>query len=165
MSEIDYSPRQEETEIPKKVKAFKTAKGSVYTYDENGMTTRFKTVTGEQHDKQDLTVFAQLTPEQEQGILRAYRYPSESDKGKKVYVVERQENDSAKIIRQLTDIEKRDKLYLAIYKDGGMKFGVPATLTPTPGFNVFDTRHYEKDGQGYTERHLGNKVTEVEFED
>ena len=154
------------TELQKKpqvVKSFKTRQGSVYTYDNEGKTTRFKTATGEQMERQDVTIFANLTPDEEQQILHAYRHPLPEDKNSKVYVLERQQNDSIKIIRDIKDVTDPNRIYLGILNKGEWALIKKASITPTIGAKVFETRHYQKDGQWFTERHLGNKVTEVEY--
>jgi activator of 2-hydroxyglutaryl-CoA dehydratase len=51
------------------VEKFRTAQGSIYTYDETDRTTRFKTATGEQHETQDVTVFAGNSLDEQQDFL------------------------------------------------------------------------------------------------
>ena len=74
------------------VKSFKTAKGSVYTYDKDRKTTRFKTATGEQEPRQDITVFVDLTPDEEQEVLSAYLLGGDSPS--RVYVLEANKTDN-----------------------------------------------------------------------
>ncbi|MGC1176879.1 MAG: hypothetical protein WA843_02315, partial [Candidatus Saccharimonadales bacterium] len=124
----------------------------------------FKTATGEQMESQDITVFANPTFEQEQDILTAYRTKNPVRKTK-VYVVERQPDDSSKIIRKASEVQRPEGLYLAIFRDGVMAENMPASLFPQVGANVFDTRHYQQDGTWMTERHLGNKVTKINYKD
>jgi len=145
-----------------RVTAFKTAKGSVYQYDSEGKTTRFKATTGEQHERQDLTVFAELSPEEEQAHLLALHLEG-SHSPSKVYVVERQPDDSALTVKDRSQVKFPDQLYLAIVRDGKIVSNTPASLIPHEGANVFDTRHFEGEGKAMTERHLGNKVTEISY--
>ncbi len=145
------------------VKSFKTAQGSTYSYDTEGKTTRLKAATGELMDRQDLTVFVNLTPDEEQDILRAYHHPTEEDKDGHVYVVERQQDEKGKILRDVTEVEDPTRIYLAIVRDNKITFNKPVSLTPAIGSDVFDTRHYQENDQWHTERHLGNKVTEIEY--
>lgn len=156
-----------QTEIsPRKVKSFKTAKGSLYLYDHDGKTTRFKTATGEQQTKQDLTVFADLTPDEEQAFDRAYLHVRDEDKDSKVYVIERQQDSNTpRLVRDVTDVQNPDMVYLAIKKGDTWPLIKKASLTPVIGGNAFDTRHWEENGEAYTERHLGNKVVDIQFED
>lgn len=152
----------EQQEAPRPVKSFTTAMGSKYTYDTEGRTTRFKTATGEQYPAQDLSVFVDLSQEAVMRILEAIHGLGF---GEKVYVLERQKDDTAKIVRNRTSITDPEELYLGIVDDGKIKAKRKATLNPTVGYSVFDTRHYEEDGQWFTERHLGNKVAQIEYED
>lgn len=152
-------PQPQET-----VESFETAQGSVYEYDKTGHSSRFKTSTGEQMDPQDITVFVDLSLDQQQDVLSAYRTRDLTQKTK-VYVVERQEDDSAKIIRNKEELKNPSDLYLAIFKDGVMAENMPASLFPKIGSNVFDTRHFKDGRQWMTERHLGNKVTKINYKD
>jgi hypothetical protein len=146
------------------VASFETGQGSVYTYSETGQTTRYKTATGEKMTPRDITVFVSLDIQQEQDVLAAYRTSDQLQKTK-VYVVERQPNDRPKIIRKTDEVQYPEGLYLATFKDGVMAENIPATLFPQVGFNVFDTRHFQQDGTWKTERHLGNKVTKINYKE
>lgn len=144
------------------VKSFKTAKGSIYSYDSEGKTSRYKTATSEQHERQDLTVFVNLSLDEEQDYLQAYRGAEELKA--KVYVVERQADDSPKILRDISQVVNPDRVYLAIVKNITITQLKKASTRPVKGWNSFDTRQYMQDGQTFTERHLGNKVVEVEYD-
>lgn len=140
---------------------FKTEMMSVYTYDDQGRTSRFKTKTQEQCEKQDITVFLDLTEEEARLINDAIRCENPELK-KKVYVAERMNNDESKIIRTFSEVNDPRNLYLAIYDKNGKRIGSKkATLKPTLGYTVFDTRHFKNGEQWETERHLGHKVVEI----
>ena len=161
--EISKGNNAKKVESGRKVKLFKTAKGSVYTYDSDNKTTRFKTVTGEQNDRQDITVFLNLAPQEEQDILMAYRgYERE---GVKVYVIERKADDNVKVIRDVKEVENKDRLYLAIVSGSTVETMYKASLEPKVGANVFDFRTFYENGERMSERHLGNKVVDIEFEE
>ena len=145
-------------------KSFKTGQGSIYTYDTEGKTTRFKTATGEKHERQDITVFVNLSLDEEQDYLNAYRGEGDPNQKAKVYVVERQEDDSPKILRDVSQVSNPDRVYLAIVKDNKMTQLKKASLRPVKGWNSFDTRQFKKDGETNTERHLGNKVVDIEYD-
>ncbi|HVA10750.1 MAG TPA: hypothetical protein VNG32_01110 [Candidatus Dormibacteraeota bacterium] len=149
-------------ETPGQPVAFKTAQGSVYKYDDEGKTTRFKTATGEQKERQDITVFVPLTLEEEQDYLEAYQGDFVSTQ--KIYVVERQPDDSARIVRDIGQVTNPDEIYLAITEDGQIVKNNKASVAPVVGANVFDTRQFRQDGQTFTERHLGNKVAEIAYQ-
>ncbi len=146
------------------VNSFKSAHGSVYTYDAEGKTIRYKTATKKQHKRQDITVFVDLTPQEEQEFLEAYRHPAKQDKNLKVYIFEKQQDDRLRIIRNIKEITDPNRIYLGIMRDGKVTTTKKAFLTPVVGYNVFDTRYFQENGKWYEERHLGNKITEIEYE-
>lgn len=147
-----------------RIKSFKTSQGSVYTYDAEGKTTRFKTATNEQMNKQDITVFVDLSPEQEQIVLNAYLPDGETHDRTKVYVLEKNPDGTPKVIRDVAEVTDPSKLYLAVIEDNTRYTLLKrASLTPKPNHSVFDSRQFEKDGGWFTERHLGNRVVDIEF--
>lgn len=147
-------------EVPRGPVAFRTAQGSVYSYDNEGKTSRFKSATGEQHERQDVTVFSPLSPEDEQDYLLAI-HTRGHDGNTKAYVVERQPDNSGKVILDVAQVSNPDSLYLAILNNGKIVKTNKASLEPTVGTSVYDSRHYQQDGVTMSERHLGNKVTEL----
>lgn len=149
-------------ESEKKVKSFKTERGSVYTYDSEGKTTRFQTATGEKHERQDITVFVDLNPVETQEYLAAYRL---ENTGKKIYIIEQQQDGSGNVIRDVSKVKDKDKLLIGIVKDKKVLAKHKAVLEPTIGYLVFDYRHFTKDGETFSERHLGNKVVEINYEE
>ena len=142
--------------------SFTTEKGSVYTYDESGRTSRFKIKTGEHLEPQDITVFSDLNDEENRIILDAI-FGENPEAKKKVYVVETAGEANAKIIRNISDVTDPRNLFLVTYdKNGKILMAKKATLKPTLGYTVFDTKHFQKDGEGKTERHLGHKVIKID---
>ena len=161
MSEGGISTETQENTQP--VKSFKTEQGSVYTYDNDGKTTRFKTATNEQMEKQDATIFVDLTIDEKQQVLRAYRHFRQADKNLRVYILERQQDDSTKMIRDIKDVTDPNRIYLGILRNDKWELIKKASVVPIIGSYVFDARHFQKNGQWFTVRHLGNKVTEIEY--
>jgi hypothetical protein len=151
------------TETVKKVKSFKTSRGSIYTYDEEGKTSRFKAVTGEQRPRKDVTVFLPLTEEQEHELLEALENRTVGHEFG-IYVVERQPDNSVKTIQDIADVQNSNSVYLAIAKDGQVVKANQVTLQPVVGYNVFDTRYANQAGKIYSYHHLGNRVTEIYYE-
>jgi hypothetical protein len=148
---------------PKKVKSFKTAKGSVYTYDNDGKTTRFKTATGERLPRQDITVFVDLNQDEEDTVLSGYLHGG--DKNAKVYILELgQPGEQPTVLRDIRDVRNQSKVALAVIEDGTYKLLKKASSQPVVGWNTFDHRHYQENGEWFSDRHLGNKVTEIEYE-
>jgi hypothetical protein len=160
-------PLPEMAETSRRVKSFKTSKGSIYTYGPDGRTMRFKTAAsarGEQaqYTPQDITVFVHLNPEAEQRYLDAlHAHTDDPAKKKKVYVVEPLPDGSPRIVRHISDAIDPNNLYLAALQNGQVVGSTKASIEPEIGAHVFDTRHYEENGQWFTERHLGHPVVEI----
>jgi hypothetical protein len=167
-STVQEHPKPSTETTPRKVKSFKTAKGSEYTYDQDGKTTRFKTATDEKYERQDITVFANLTPVEEQDFLRYVNEEDEelNDELKvKVYAFERQQDDTPKILKDISEVKYPDRIYLGIAKNGKVIGTKQASLQPFIGASVFDTRQFkDASGQTKTARHLGNKVVDIQYE-
>lgn len=144
-----------------KGRSFKTEKGSVYTYGDNGQTQRMKVATGENFESQDITVFVDLSDAESRTFLDAIASEN-PDLKKKVYVVERQKDGQPRLIRKAADVYDPKNLYIGIFENGKMIGAKPATLKPTMGYSVFDTRHFQDDKEWKTERHLGHKVIEID---
>lgn len=160
--DLRYEESQEAMRVQDIVESFETARGSVYIYDAEGRTTRFKTATGEPHDTQDITVFAHMTPEQRQKVSDAYRIENQAEETR-VYVVERQEDGQPKVVRKVEDVTRPSELFLTVSRNGRMAGSVRASLMPEVGTTVFDARHFLKDGVWETERHLGHEVTKINY--
>jgi len=150
-------------ERPKVIKAFTTARGSRYAYDSEGKTTRFKTATGEQHERQDITVFANLNPDEEQEFLKSNHHPDTEKQVDKIYVLERQPDGTPKILRDIAEVSDQSSVFLGILKGDQWGLIKPASIKPVMGYNAFDMRSYQEDGKTMTERHLGNKVASIEY--
>jgi hypothetical protein len=120
------------TEVEPRVTSFKTSKGSVYTYDEEGKTTRFKTATGEMDERDDITVFLPLSAEQDQKILEALHFKS-VDVETKIHVVERQPDDSVKILRDISEVTDPNRVYLGLFKNRKMVGAPQVSLSPVVG--------------------------------
>jgi hypothetical protein len=163
-------PTTEEHEVARKVASFETAKGSIYTYDEDGKTTRFKPAAiarGETPDqnRQDVTVFVHLSPDAQQKYLDAiHAHTDDPTRKRKVYVVERQTDGTPRIIRDIAQITDPENVYLAALRNGLVIGSTKASIQPELGANVFDTRHYLEQDKWLTERHLGNKVVKRNYE-
>ena len=114
-------------------------------------------------ERQDVTVFVDLTPNEEQEVLRGYLH-KEND-NTKVYVLEvEQKGKPPRIIRDVSEIKDPEKISLGVLKNGSWSLLKKASTTPTVGWNVFDHKHYQKNGEWLSDRHLGNKVTEINYE-
>lgn len=137
----------------KEVLSFETEKGSIYTYDSNGNTTRFKKTTNEKCDTQDLTVFVKFNDSNE---LEDF-----SNAGfRKIYVIDKFGNKyntnkqvKGKDVRlAIVDSNTNKVLQLAI-----------VSLEPKIGYTVFDQRRFEKNEEQFRQIHLGHKVTKINY--
>lgn len=154
------NPEQES----KKPRSFMTERGSVYSYDETGRTSRFKKATNEQYEPQDLTVFLDLDDE-DYKFFRAALEGQNPDLKKKIYIVERKKDDKPEVRESLNEVQDSQRLYLAVVdKNGSIIKLVKASLKSEIGKTVFDTRSYEKDGKNFRERHFGHKITKIDYE-
>lgn len=153
----------EKNKLPK---SFETERGSVYTYDNEGKTSRFKKVTGEHDGRSDITVFVNLTPEEGQFVLNAYHHVKDKYKSLKVYIYEKQSDNTAKTIEKREDIENVNNLGIQIYNKSNKKiiWFKEASLTPVVGYEVFDMRSFvDESGKSLESRHLGHKVTKINY--
>lgn len=142
-------------EVTKPIESFETAKGSVYTVLPDGKTQRFKTATGEKNDPQDLIVFAKFKDsQQEQDFLSAQNRKD----GQKLVVVDKDGN----IYNTNEEVKGKD-VKLAIIKDGNIIDTAETSIDPKIGYNTFDQRRFEKDGEPVRSTHLGNKVTKINY--
>lgn len=156
----DLEPVKEAVLQNQQFESFTTSRGSIYTYDNEGKVTRYKTIKEELQPRMDITVFANLTPDEQQKLVDASQLIS---RVQKVYVLERQENDIPKIIRDVKEIKDKNRLYIGIVEDNRVTFNKPAILTPKKGLTVFETRSYQDHGEWFTERHIGHEVTDIRY--
>ena len=162
---LEENTPHEGAETVKKVESFKTSRGSIYTYDDEGKTTRYKKATEKLQPKHDLTVFADLTEDEREQIELAIFSFGEPEE--KVYVLEGKPKKHLEIRRDISEVKDPDNLFLVIL-EGGERYTLfkKATLTPTIGYTVYETRsYYDDDGQYWTSRHMGNKVVEINYEE
>ncbi len=158
------SPTEKE---PRPVKLFKTEKGSVYTRDTEGKYARHKTVADKDYEPMDMTVFLDLTPAQDRMILDSV-YAESSPTKPRTYIVERQSDNSALAIESIDQIKDPTMLYVVIIRTvngvSTMLQNVHCTLEPAVGKSVYEERHFENaHNEPIHDRHLGHKVTEIEY--
>lgn len=137
------------------VESFETSQGSIYNVLPNGKTQRFKTATGELNEPNDLIVFVKFNnAQQEQDFLAAQNRLDDH----KLYVVD----DEGNIYNTNEQVAGKD-VKLVIVKNGKIIQTVETSLAPIIGYNTFDQRRYEENGEGYRSTHLGNKVTKINY--
>jgi len=166
---------QKETKRPKSVT---TARGSKYTYLEDGRTQRFKEVTGEMHDPQDLLVFIppwnkigeqaiKMFPDIFKGVDNQVQFEQvilefAQGKGKTMRPI----NEQGKVLTSLQDVAEDERVFIAFIDKNENKavFHLPVSKEPQIGWQTFDTRRYkDENGNTVRERHIGNPVTDIEY--
>ncbi len=166
---------------PKKIlRAVTTAKGSVYTYLPDGRTQRFKKVTNELHEPQDVLVFIPPwelikdeapklypkifsnieSPGYYQEILLEYaQYP-----GRTIRPVD----EKGSLVESNKQAKEASRVFLAFIDKNNpdLSFTLPVSINPKPGWNSFDTRKFvDKNGEEFRERHIGNEVVNIEYQE
>lgn len=165
--------------IKRRPRSVTTAKGSKYTYLPDGRTQRFKEVTQELNEPQDLLLFIppwdvvkekaiklypdyfddETTDQQFLRLLMEYIHTID----KTVMVVD----GEGAPLNSFTDIEEGVRVFIAFVdkQQNKVDFHIPVEPDPRLGWSTFDTRKYvnENDGLTYNERHIGNKVVDVEY--
>lgn len=142
--------------------SFTTSRGSVYTYDDEGHTTRFKTASDKEQPTQDLTVFVNVEPKDVGTIAAAYLLRSSTEQTK-IEVIEQQPDGEAKVITDIKEVALPDQLMVATFRGDRIVKRKPASIVPKIGMYVFDSRKFDENGTIKTERHLGHKVTAVRY--
>lgn len=175
---VQSETNTETQEEIKKPKSVTTARGSKYTYLEDGRTQRFKEATGEMHDPQDLLVFippwdkigeqaVKMFPDIFKGIDNQVQFEQVilefgQGKGKTMRPV----NEQGKVLTSLEDVAEDERVFIAFVDKNENKavFHLPVSKEPQIGWNTFDTRLYkDEDGNTVRERHIGNAVTDIEY--
>jgi hypothetical protein len=146
------------------VASFTTSHGSTYTYDDQGYATRFKTASGEEQPRQDITVFFNLTPRDLSTAAAAYLLRSSTEKSK-VEVIEQQLDGQIRVITDIHEVKLPDQLMVATLRGDKVVRSKPTSLMPRIGAHVFDSRQFEEDGIVKTERHLGHKIIDIRYKE
>lgn len=137
------------------VESFETSKGSVYTVLADGRVERFKTVANEKHEPAELIVFVKFDNEdQEEDFLSAQNRLG----GMKLYVIDSEGN----IYNKNSEVAGKN-VKLAIIKDDKVLAAIDASTEPKIGYNTFDQRRFEENGQKFRSTHLGNTVTKINY--
>jgi hypothetical protein len=168
----------EKTEEIKMPKSITTAKGSVYTYLEDGTTQRFKSVEGDMKEPQDiLTFIPQIERIKDwEHFDRLPDWIKEYDNDqvmemlasdyihnpKKSVVLT---NESNQIVRSNAEAAKAETLLLQFVdaETNQTEFALPVSSKPEVGDTTYDARYFEKDGKQQFSSHIGNAVTSIEY--
>lgn len=158
-----------------------TAKGSIYKYLEDGRTQRYKTAEKEGVEKkkepQDAIVYIpdfdwvkkNASKENLEKIIGEYDNSFEyeqtllhyvHDKGKAISI----SGMNGEALNTNSEIAAyKNQIYLNFGENGKTHFSIPVSRKPKVGFSTFDTRTYKKDGNVWTEKHIGNKVATIKL--
>ncbi len=156
-----------------------TARGSTYTYLPNGKTQRFKEVTKQLEEPQDLLVYVpnyawlmQHAPEQVRNRIGENELiyhdtlleHVHSIAGRKAYM---QGADGTELLTTEQIRSASSMPGLGFYRNGAIEFFIPVSLIPKIGWQTYDQRvcHDAKTGDRIRERHLGNKVVKITLKD
>ena len=163
-------------ELIKKPKSIITAKGSKYTYLDDGRTQRYKKVSNETSEPQDLLVFIPPWEKIRESAISHYPHIFKGienqvqfeqvvldymHKGKTIRPV----NKEGKVLETTQKLAAGEEIFLAfINKEDGNVFHLPVSKRPKIGWLTFDTRLYtDESGAIMRERHIGNAVTRIEY--
>ena len=148
------------------IESFTTHHGSVYGFDDNGHVFGTSVAKGmfktkvEAQDKRDITVFIKLV---KGGLEKVKAIVSKEDtkSGEAIYIVEGQLDNTVRIIGSIQEVMNPENLYLAIVKDGVFVSNQKVSLIPVEGCNSFSVRNFEENGEQFTEKAVGGKITEI----
>lgn len=166
---------ESEKRLPKSIV---TAKGSVYTYLSDGRTQRFKAAAGETNEPQDILVFIppwDLIAEKAKKIYPEHLGGVENEtifqdillefaqlEGKTIRIID----ESGSLLTTNEAVQKAQQVYMALIdkKDSKNSFNIPIGKRAVLGWNTLDTRRYTTpDGHSMHERHMGNKITQINY--
>lgn len=162
----------------KKVIRFKTAQGSIYEYLPDGSTRRFKTAANEQHEAKDAIVFIppwdviqegakQNYPKifehiDSEGLFESLLIDYVHTPGKTIRITDGQGYE----LSNNQEIQSADRVFILCLdkNDASSSFYLPVLRDPKIGYQTYDTSKYvAQDGKTYRDKHVGNKVTEIEY--
>jgi len=90
--------------------------------------------------------------------------PGDKNLRGRMYVLEKQPDNSTRVVENITEVINPDELYLVVMRKGKIESHKKATLIPKEGYNHFDWRNFtDKDGEKAHERSLGGKVTKITY--
>ena len=155
-----------------------TAKGSKYTYLEDGTTQRFKKVENKEYEPQDALVYVpdfdwvqKNLPEkilQKLGdsksnyeeVLLEYIQDKTGARDARAYIVDAA---GAKLENNADIQAAQGPIFLSFGHEDVSDFVIPVRATPKIGYYTYDSRKFtdEETGQSRRERHLGNQVVRI----
>jgi len=179
LSTADATEPESQEKVPKP-KSVTTARGSVYTYLEDGKTQRFKKAEESLKEPQDLLVFIPPWETIADKALELYPYIFEgvdnSVQFEQVILEYAQDQTGKKTIRpainseevySLVDRDPSEQVFLNFIdkENKRVDFILPTSREPKIGYSTFDARMFydEETGNRMRERHIGNEVISIEY--
>lgn len=169
---------QEQAEEIKRPKSITTAKGSVYSYLEDGTTQRFKSAEGEMKEPQNVLTFIprieRITDWENYGRLPDWIKDNDNDQVMEIlasdYIHNPKKrvvltNESNEIIRSNIDASSANSLLLQFVdvETNQTEFALPVSSEPEIGDTTYDARYFDKDGTEHISSHIGNAVTGIQY--
>ncbi|MGZ6004749.1 MAG: hypothetical protein ACXWLH_01215 [Candidatus Saccharimonadales bacterium] len=154
-TELQSSESEKSWKLPRQ---FITSKGSVYTLGDDNRYSRYKTVTGEQDDPTNLTVFMDM-PKPYSPYYELKFLDASQNRGWILVVQLDQNGEWDGPVSQQSDIKDPNNLAVVVANRDThqIEAQVDATLFPEIGKKVFE--YSEQDGMKYT--HVGHNVTNI----
>lgn len=176
--EDDLEDSEDSVEEIKPPKSVTTAKGSVYTYLDDGRTQRFKSVEGEMKEPQNVLTFIPridsigdwehferlpdwIKENDNDQVMEILASDYIHNPNKRVVLT----NESNEIVRSNADATKAKSLLLQFVDNATnqTEFALPVSSKPEIGATTYDARYFDKDGKEHMSAHIGNAVTSIEY--
>jgi hypothetical protein len=169
-----------ETEIKRKPSEFITAQGSVYKYLPDGRTQRFKKATQELSEPRDIIVFFPPLATVRDWAMKAYREIFQGVENEAQYEALlldyvhspnktiRITDQNGKELANNAEVAKAERVLAALVDkvDSAQSFYLPVSGDPKVGYRTYDTSKYkDRTGVTFRDKHLGNKVIEIRYEE
>ena len=174
-TEVAAEDMIEEVKMPKSIT---TAKGSVYTYLEDGRTQRFKSAEGEMKEPHNVLAFIPridsigdwehfdrlpdwIKDNDNDQVMEILASDYIHNPNKRVVLT----NESNEIVRSNADASKAKSLLLQFVDNSTnqTEFALPVSSKPEIGATTYDARYFDKDGNEHMSSHIGNAVTNIEY--
>lgn len=178
MSEVKKEAPPSTEKEEKQIDCIITAKGSVYSYRDDGATQRYKTVEEKEYEPQLAIVFVpdyetlkraapptfnveSILGEDESQYIKSL-VSKIIPHGSRNYIV----NASGTKLETNEQLDQEtERIFLTFGTEEKVDFFIPVSIRPKIGYFTFDTRKYydHKAGEWKRERHLGNKIVEIRY--
>jgi len=137
-----------------------TERGSIYCRQEDGRMQRYKSEINELQEPQDVTAYISFADEKQADTFLEVIFLGGNER--KVYLMDK---DGGQVIKTNSDLQNAKEPFLVIFypKENKVVGYAQASAQPKIGLSVYDQRYFEKDGETYREKHIGNTVAEIGY--